>query len=120
MGVTAARPSTTPPASSCFVLKAAALYRQEYSSKPPEGGTRAWLSHGQLRSAEEAVRAALRRGAIRLVDAREELAVLRAAREVLGPAGAGSVPVMIADESFRIREPRKPDSKSKRKRKRKR
>ena len=109
-----------PRPSECFILKAAGLYRQQYSSAPPKPGTMANLSAGQLRSARESINAALRRGAIRLVDAREELAVIKAAIEVLGPAGAGTVPVMISMEPFRIREPRKANSKAKRKGKGKR
>jgi hypothetical protein len=110
--------SEAPKADQCFVLKAAALYRQEYSSKPPEPGTMAWLTAGQLRSARESIHAALRRGAIRLVDAREELGVLQAALELLkGAPTYATAPVRIADEPFRIREPRKSGSKSKRKRK---
>lgn len=115
-GVKADRKKGRPRPSDCFELKAAALYRQEYSSKPPEPGTMAWLSAGQLRSAREAIHAALRRGAIRLVDAREELAVIKAALELAGGMeGKATVPVRIADEPFRIREPRKRKSKSKRK-----
>lgn len=102
-----------------FVLRAAALYRDEYSSRPPKPGQTASLSEGKLRSARESINAALRRGAIRLVDAREELAVIKAALEIAQTTGA-EVPVRISDEPFRIREPRKKKSKSKRKGKRKR
>jgi hypothetical protein len=114
MGVKAKRPKEAPRPSDCFELKAAALYRQEYSSKPPAPGTMAWLTEGQLRSANEAINAALRRGAIRLVDAREEQAVIKAALQIANGT-ASVVPVRISDEPFRIREPRKATSKSKRK-----
>lgn len=106
--------------SECFILRAAALYRNDYTGKPPEPGQFARLTAGQLRSAEEAVRAAQRRGAIKLVDAKEELAVLKAALEVLGQVGPGTVPTIIGDEPFKIREPRKAGSKVKRKNKKKR
>lgn len=120
MGLKVDRPKHAPAPSQCFELKAAGLYRQEYNSKPPEPGTMAWLTEGQLRSAEEAVRAAQRRGAIRLVDAREELATIKAALELAHGAASAVVPVRISDEPFRIREPRKPGSKVKRKKRRRR
>lgn len=108
--------SRPPRPADCFELRAAALYRQEYSSKPPEPGTVAWLTAGQLRSARESIHAALRRGAMRLVDAREELAVIKAALELLkGTPNHATAPIRIGDEPFRIREPRKRASKSKRK-----
>jgi hypothetical protein len=103
--------------SECFELRAAGLYRQEYDSKPPEPGTVGWLTAGQLRSARESIHAALRRGAIRLADAREELAVIKAALELLkGNPNHATAPIRIGDEPFRIREKKKPGSKSKRKR----
>src|SRR3954470_12424503 len=114
MGVKAKRPKGAPRPSDCFELKAAALYRQQYNSKPPEPGTMAWLTEGQPRSANEAIHAALRRGAIRLVDAREEQAVIKAALQIANGT-ASVVPVRISDEPFRIREPRKANSKVKRK-----
>lgn len=106
--------------SECFVLRAAALYRNDYTDAPPKPGDFTRLSAGQMRAARESVNAALRRGAIRLVDAREELAVIDAAIKVLGRYGPGTVPVLIGEEPFRIREPRKSGSKSKRKKRGKR
>ncbi len=106
--------------SECFVLRAAGLYRNDYDDAPPRPGQYTRLSSGQLRAAKESVRAGLRRGAIRLADAREELAVLEAALEVLGQVGPGTVPCLIGEEPFRIREPRKQGSTSKRKKRRKR
>lgn len=106
--------------SECFVLRAAALYRSNYAGKPPAPGYFARLSAGELRGCREAVHAALRRGAIRLVDAREELAVLQGALEVLGQVGPGTVPTLIGEEPFQIRETRKPNAKRKKKRKKKR
>jgi hypothetical protein len=103
--------------SECFVLRAAALYRNDYSGKPPKPGQFTRLTVGQLRAARESVNAALRRGAIRLIDAKEELAVLDAALEVLNQVGPGTVPCLIGEEPFRIREPRKKGSTSKRKKK---
>jgi hypothetical protein len=101
--------------SECFELRAAALYRDQYTSAVPKEGQAALLTAGQLRAAAESVHAALRRGAIRLVDARAELAVLKAALEV---SVIGPVPVKIG-EPYKIREPRKPGSTSKRKKSRK-
>lgn len=105
--------------SECFILRAAALYRDDYSGKAPLPGQFARLSSGQLRAARESVNAALRRGAIRLVDAKEELGVIDAALEVLNHVGPGTVPTLIGEEPFRIREPRKKGSKSKRKKRKK-
>lgn len=103
------------PKSQCFVLRAAGLYRDDYSSAPPKPGQFTRLTAGQLRAAKESVNAGLRRGAIRLADAREELNVLNAALEVLGQVGPGTVPCLIGEEPFKIRETRKAGSKSKRK-----
>lgn len=107
------------PRSECFELRAAALYRAEYSSKPPQPGDQSLLNMGQVADFRAAVQKAIQRGAIALADARAELAVLDACREVLKLSPQSTVPVVIGDEPYRIREPRKPNSKVKRKKKRK-
>lgn len=98
-----------------FTLHAAALYRAEYSSKPPQPGDQSMMNLGQVADFRAAVQAALKRGAISFADARSEFAVLDAAREFLRSQPGAAVPVVIGDEPFRIREPRKSSSKVKRK-----
>ncbi|MGH2937378.1 MAG: hypothetical protein ACRDPE_04570 [Solirubrobacterales bacterium] len=104
----------------CFELRAAALYRAEYHAKPPQPGDQTLMNMGQIADFRAAVQKAMQRGAIALVDARAELAVLAAMSEVLKLNPRGVVPARIGDEPFKIREPRKSGSKSKRKKNRKR
>lgn len=101
--------------SECFVLRAAGLYRAAYSSKAPEPGWQSLMNRGQIADFRAAVQAALQRGAISFADARAEFAVLDAARDVLKMAPGGTVPCVIGDEPFKIREPRKANSKVRRK-----
>jgi hypothetical protein len=108
------------PAAECFELRAAALYRAEYHAKPPQPGDQTLMNAGQIADFRAAVQKAMQRGAIALVDARAELAVLKAMAEVLKLNPRGAVPARIGDEPFKIREPRKSGSKSKRKKNRKR